>query len=315
MLFSVLPTPKPMHIPDGFLSAPLALTLWLVSAAFLALALRQSRRTLGERQAPLMGIMAAFIFAAQMLNFPIPGGTSGHLLGGVLAAVLLGPWEGTLAMATVIMVQGILFQDGGLLAMGANIFNMAILTTLIGAGLYRLAAPRPPRVRMAIIGVAAWLSVVGAALATALELWLSGTVALAVVFPAMLSVHAVIGVGEALITVAVLRFVQQVRPELLDPASPGRQAGAGWTAAGLLASLGVLFLAPLASANPDGLERVAHDLGFIGREAEPPFRLLSDYTLPWLSQTPWSTILAGAIGLAVVVALSLGLAKMLRQTA
>ncbi len=315
MLFAPFFAPKPMHIPDGFLSLPLALTLWVVSAAFLGLALRRSHRDLGERQVPLMGIMAAFIFAAQMINFPIPGGTSGHLLGGVLAAVLLGPWEGILTMATVIIVQGLLFQDGGLLAMGANLFNMGILTTLIGASLYRLTTPRRPTLRLALIGAAAWLSVVGAALATALELWLSGTVALAVVVPAMVGVHAVIGLGEALITVGVLSFVQRVRPDLLQPSAPDRQLGHGWMVVGWALSLAVLALAPWASTNPDGLERVAHDLGFLGREIEPPFHLFSDYALPWLGQTPWSTWLAGALGVAVVTGLGLGLAKMLRRTA
>ncbi len=314
MVFSTLLSPHRMHIPDGFLSIHVALLLWAVSAAFLALALRQSRKTLGERQVPLMGIMAAFIFAAQMFNFPIPGGTSGHLLGGVLAAILLGPWGGMLTMTAVIMVQGILFQDGGLVSMGANLFNMGILTTLIGTAIYRLGAHRSQRVKMLLAGGAAWLSVVGAALAASLELWLSGTVALAVVVPAMVGVHAVIGIGEAIITVAALSFVQRTRPDLLEDTAP-QPVARGWIAAGLLLSLGVILLAPLASTNPDGLERVAHNLGFLNREAPPPVHLLSDYTLPWLSHTPWSTILAGVIGVAVVTALAFGIAKALRRTA
>ena len=314
MLFSILSSAGHMHIPDGFLSAPMALALWLVSAAFLGVALRQGRRSLGERQAPLMGIMAAFIFAAQMLNFPIPGGTSGHLLGGVLAAILLGPWGGMLAMATVIIVQGVLFQDGGLLTMGANIFNMGILTVLIGTGIYRLAGHRSPRVRLVLAGGAAWVSVVGAALAASLELWLSGTAALAVVVPAMVGVHALIGIGEALITVAAVSFVWRVRPDLLEPSSPAR-VGRGWIAVGLLLSLAVLLLAPLASTNPDGLERIASELGFVGRESPPPFHLLSGYALPWLSHTPWSTIVAGGIGLAVVAGIGFFVARALRNAA
>ncbi len=312
---SVLFRPVQMHIPDGFLSLGVSLIFWTLTVVFVGVAIYRTRDELGERQVPLMGIMAAFIFAAQMFNFPIPGGTSGHLLGGVLAAILLGPWGGILTMASVIIVQGILFQDGGLLTMGANIFNMGVLTALIGAGLYRLVSLHNLRIRLALAGAAAWISVVGAALAASLELWLSGTSALAVVVPAMLSVHALIGIGEALITMAALAFVQQARPDLLDASSPGGPPGQGWVVGGLAMSLAVLLLAPLASANPDGLERVAHDLGFMAREAEPPFRLLADYTVPWLHNAALSTLLAGLIGTLVIAALAFGVARALRRRA
>src|SRR5512142_1952573 len=133
-------SPAPMHIPDGFLSTPAALALWLIAAAFVGLALHRSRRQLGERTVPVMGVLAAFIFAAQALNFPVAGGTSGHLIGATLAAILLGPWPSVLVMTCVLIVQGLLFQDGGLLAMGGNIVNMAILSALVGATAYRVAA-------------------------------------------------------------------------------------------------------------------------------------------------------------------------------
>ena len=129
-------SPAPLHIPDGFLSLPVALFFWLLTAAMVGIAVYKTNRTLGEKQVPLMGIMAAFIFAAQMLNFPVIAGTSGHFLGGALAAIVLGPWAGILVMTAVIGLQGLLFQDGGLLAMGANIFNMGILTAVIGFGFY-----------------------------------------------------------------------------------------------------------------------------------------------------------------------------------
>ena len=173
-----------MHIPDGFLTLPVALLLWLVTIAMLAMAVRKTRAQLGDRQIPLMGIMAAFIFAAQMLNFPVAGGTSGHFLGGALAAIVLGPWAGMLVMACVIGVQGLLFQDGGLLVMGANIFNMGLLTAALGS-LYGLVAGNQNRVmRWVVVAVIAWLSVLAGALATSLELWLSGTSPLQVVVPA-----------------------------------------------------------------------------------------------------------------------------------
>ena len=129
--------PPQLHIPDGFLNLVVSLICWAITALILAIAISRTNKALGEKQVPLMGVMAAFIFAAQMINFPVAGGTSGHLLGGALAAIILGPWAAMLVMTAVIAVQGLLFQDGGLLVMGANILNMGILTAAIGYGLYR----------------------------------------------------------------------------------------------------------------------------------------------------------------------------------
>lgn len=217
--------PPQLHIPDGFLSLPIAIVCWGITIGLIAIAVRRTQAELGERQVPLMGIMAAFIFAAQMINFPVAGGTSGHLLGGTLAAIALGPWAAMLVMAAVIGVQGLIFQDGGLLAMGANILNMGLLTALISYGPYRSVAERSRGVRLAVAGVVAWLAVMAAALATSLQLWLSGTSQLNVVVPAMLGVHALIGVGEALITVAALAFILQTRPDLLAPEQYSRGGG------------------------------------------------------------------------------------------
>src|SRR5512133_354469 len=139
----MLYSPTPMHIPDGFLSLLISILCWGITVAILAVAVSRTNKSLGERQVPLMGVMAAFIFAAQMINFPVAGGTSGHLLGGALAAIVLGPWAGMLVMTAVVMVQGLLFQDGGLLAMGANIFNMGLLTAAIGYGLSQTGQGRP----------------------------------------------------------------------------------------------------------------------------------------------------------------------------
>jgi cobalt/nickel transport system permease protein len=207
-----------LHAPDGFLTVPVALVMWALTLAVLAIAVRRTGRTLDERAVPLMGVMAAFIFAAQMFNFQVAGGTSGHLLGGVLAAVLLGPWAGTLVMAAVISVQALIFQDGGLLVMGANIFNMGIIGTLGGYWVYRSLAALmggEGRARLPAAGIAAWLSVMGAALAMTIELVVSGTTPIELALPVMLGIHAVIGVGEALITVAALAFIQATRPDLL----------------------------------------------------------------------------------------------------
>src|SRR3990172_3290283 len=177
--------PAPMHIPDGFLSLIVSIICWLVTASVVGLAISKTNKSLGERQIPLMGVMAAFIFAAKMINFPVAGGTSGHLLGGALAAITLGPWAAMIVMASVIGVQALLFQDGGLVVMGANIYNMGLMTALIGYGLYRGVAGTRRSVRLSVAGLAAWLSVMAGALATALQLWLSGTALLRVVVPAM----------------------------------------------------------------------------------------------------------------------------------
>ncbi|HWQ13226.1 MAG TPA: energy-coupling factor ABC transporter permease [Roseiflexaceae bacterium] len=301
-----------LHIPDGFLSLAVALACWLLTAALVGLAVRRTQGELGERQVPLMGVMAAFIFAAQMINFPVAGGTSGHLLGGALAAIALGPWAGMLVMASVVGVQALLFQDGGLLAMGANILNMGVLTALVGFGLYRSVLGRRLGLRLGAAGVAAWLSVMAGALATALQLWLSGAASLALVIPAMLGVHALIGIGEALITVAALAFISRTRPDLIAPEQHAA-GGYGWVVASVGVTLVVLLLAPLASVDPDGLERVAQDLGFIARAEAPPASLLPDYTVPFLGSTPLSTIAAGALGALAVAGATLLLARAIRR--
>jgi cobalt/nickel transport system permease protein len=207
-----------MHIPDGFLNTGTAIATWAVSAGGVAYAVRRVNKELQERQVPLVGVSAAFIFAAQMLNFTVAGGTSGHLLGGALAAILLGPWAGMLALTSVLAVQALLFQDGGLLALGANIFNMAIVGVLLGWGVYvglRRLLGSKTWATLASGFAAAWISVVVASLVAAVELAISGASPLGVALPAMGGVHALIGIGEGLITVAVLAFLRATRPDLL----------------------------------------------------------------------------------------------------
>jgi cobalt/nickel transport system permease protein len=301
-----------LHIPDGFLSLPIALLCWGVAIVLLTITVRRGQDELGERLIPLMGVMAAFIFAAQMINFPVAGGTSGHLLGGALAAITLGPWAGMLVMTSVIGVQALLFQDGGLVVMGANLLNMGLLTVLIGHGLYQAVVNQRRKIRLAVAGLAAWLSVIAGALATSLQLWLSGTSALRVVVPTMLGVHALIGIGEALITVAALAFIIKTRPDVLE--AKGRvRGGRGWVIAGMTVALAVVLLAPLASANPDGLERVAMDMGFIEQGVAAPYEIMPDYTIHLLSETAWSTIVAGAIGILAVAGLTAVGVRLLRR--
>ncbi len=213
------PIAPSMHAADRFLTVPVSLVFWVITVGVLAVAVRNSNRTLDERSVPLMGVMAAFIFAAQMFNFQVAGGTSGHLLGGVLAAILLGPWAGTLVMACVIAVQALVFSDGGLVVMGANIFNMGIVGTLGGYAVYRALCGLlggEDRARIPAAAIAGWCSVVAGASMMALELIVSGTSPAEIVLPAMLGVHLFIGIGEGLITAAALGFIRVARPDLLD---------------------------------------------------------------------------------------------------
>jgi cobalt/nickel transport system permease protein len=212
-----------MHIPDGFLSPEVAVGTGVVAAGAVAAGLRVAERTFDERRAPLLGVTAAFIFAAQMLNFPVAGGTSGHVLGAALAVVLLGPWLACLVLAVVLVVQCLLFADGGITALGANVFNMGVVGGF-GAALVLAAGRRlAPRTRAAFLGttgVAAWAAVVLGATACSFELAISGTVPLGTVLPAMLGVHVLIGLGEGVVTVAAVSAVLSARPDLVHGAPP-----------------------------------------------------------------------------------------------
>ncbi|MCB9007398.1 MAG: PDGLE domain-containing protein [Ardenticatenaceae bacterium] len=300
-----------LHVPDGFLNIPISGLCWVVTLIVLYFAVRQAQQDFDERLVPLAGIMAAFIFAGQMLNFPVAGGTSGHLIGATLAFVVLGPWVGVLAMTAVISLQALIFQDGGLVVMGANILIMGIVPGFMGYGLFQMVKNQSRQVKLGVTAVAAWLSVMTAALVTALLLGFSGTTSLALAVPAMLGVHALIGLGEALITVAALSFIMQTRPQLLTDDAP---AGSGkWIVSGIVLALLVVLLAPFASGSPDGLEWVAGQAGFLDTAVNAPFQILPDYTIPGLGETGLSTILAGIVGALVVAAVTFGLGRLLRR--
>ncbi len=233
-----------MHIPDGFVSSQINAATFAVTVGVGALAVIKAKKTLNDRQIPLLGITAAFVFAAQMLNFPIAGGTSGHFLGALLASLLLGPLNGFLVMCIVLITQCLLFADGGIVSLGTNIFNMGIVAGLGGYAVYRFlltisvlfyrkkngdagewtGADKKPAIKvlparsgwmLPSIAVASWVSVVAASAVCSLELALSGTSPMAIVLPAMVGVHSLIGIGEAVITVGVVSIVFAARPELL----------------------------------------------------------------------------------------------------
>ncbi len=208
-----------MHVPDGFIDAPTSLAAGSVAVVGIGLCLRGAHRELDERSAPLAGLVAAFVFAAQMLNFPVASGTSGHLLGGVLAAILIGPWSGALAVTTVLLVQALLFADGGLTALGVNVVNMAFVTILVGYPIFRTIVRVLPRRSVAPIAaaVAALVSVPVASFSFVLLFAIGGTtdLSLGAVTTAVVSVHVLIGIGEAVITGLTVASVMAVRPDLV----------------------------------------------------------------------------------------------------
>jgi len=207
-----------MHIPDGFINAPVAVTTGAVAVAVVVVAVKTTNKKIGEKQVPMMGVLAAFIFAAQMLNFPVVGGTSGHFLGAALAAILLGPWSSVLIMSAVLVVQCLIFQDGGLLALGANITNMGIVASFSSYYVYKgidVLLKHGKTGMLVGAGVGAWFSVVIASLLCAAELSMSGTSPWGIALVAMGGIHVIIGIGEGLITAAVLSLIMATRADLL----------------------------------------------------------------------------------------------------
>ena len=207
-----------MHIPDGFLDTKTWIGMGCISGVFISIAVRKANKKISEKHIPLLGVMAAFVFAAQMFNFPVGGGTSGHFMGATLIAILLGPWASVLIMTTVLAVQCLIFQDGGITALGANIFNMGIVGGFFGYYI-NVALQFLVRGRKGIfIGgfASGWCSLVLSALCCAIELGISGTIPLKIGVPAMSGIHALIGIGEGFITIATLSLLLRVRPDLLN---------------------------------------------------------------------------------------------------
>ncbi|MFC4013353.1 energy-coupling factor ABC transporter permease [Nonomuraea purpurea] len=295
-----------MHVPDGFFNAVTSISAGAVAAAGVAVCLRGARRELDDRTAPMAGLVAAFIFAVQMLNFPVAAGTSGHLLGGALAAILVGPYTGVLCMAVVLLVQGVFFADGGLTALGVNITIMGIVTVIVGWAVFRFVAGATRGRVVAAAFLAALISVPVSALVFTLLFWIGGTAPIQVgaVAAAMGGVHVLIGIGEGLITAMTVGAVLAVRPDLVYGArglarplvlrgadgatttvgEPEPVAARGALRPFLLGGVGLtLVLAGVvsffASSSPDGLESVAESKGFLDQQADHMFVgwALADY--------------------------------------
>lgn len=205
-----------MHLPDGFLSPPVWIALDLLAIATIGACVARLKGALAEAAVPRMGMLGAFVFAAQLVNVPVAAGTSGHLLGGVLVAALAGPEAATITMAAVFLTQCLLFQDGGLLALGANLVNMGLSGTIGGYVVLRLLRRGRPWSRDLAVFFAAWCAVVTSSALVSVELALSGTAPLVPSLVAMVGVHAIIGLVEGAVTLAVVRFVARARPATLD---------------------------------------------------------------------------------------------------
>jgi cobalt/nickel transport system permease protein len=284
------------HIPDGFLSAPVLAGAAVLSAGVLAVATRRSGDALKERQAPLLGAATAFIFAAQMLDFPLGAGTSAHLLGGVLVAVLAGPWAAVLALFAVVLIQALLFQDGGIAALGANTLNLAVIGAGGGWLVYRwqlVILGQGHRRRLAAAGVAGFVSALATGLAAGLQLGLSGMVPVRTALLAVGGAHVLVGAAEAALTVAILGMVLRARPDLVRSEAPvtRRRRVAAVVATAAVVAMGGAFAG---SERPDAFEAAAARVGLHDTTtllAAP----LADYTSPvggaWV---------AGLAGVAIV---------------
>ncbi|MFE2186327.1 energy-coupling factor ABC transporter permease [Streptomyces sp. NPDC059455] len=282
-----------MHVPDGFIDAPVSVATGVVAAGAVAASLRGARRELDERTAPLAGLVAAFIFAVQMLNFPVAAGTSGHLLGGALAAILVGPYTGVLCVSVVLLMQSVLFADGGLTALGVNITDMALVTTVVAYALFRAIVKLAPHRRRTVTVaafVAALISVPAAAVAFTAIYALGGTadVAIGKVFAAMVGVHVLIGIGEAAITALTVGAVVAVRPDLV------------YGARGVTARPLEIRSSPLAPAAPGTVARA--EVAAAGSETSEPAGTSEPAAAPRRSARPvWWAGLAAALLCAGVV--------------
>jgi cobalt/nickel transport system permease protein len=310
-----------MHIPDGFLDTKTIITTSVFSFGAIARALNQVQKNMPPKMIPLMGLAAAFIFVAQMLNFPIVGGTSGHLIGAVLVSVLMGPSAGILVLSIVLVVQCFIFADGGVLALGANIFNMAVVGSVGGYYIYKFITVIIPGNFGRFVGIAfaSWSSTVLASLCCTGEIAWSGTVVWSLGFPAMTSIHMLIGIGEGLITTLVIAAIFKTRPDLVvaDIQRHDISKNRPYTDVliyGFLIIIGlILFVSPFASQWPDGLEKVATTFGFESKVVSKPLvsSPIADYQVPGIGSLSMATALAGAVGAVAVFLFSFILANIL----
>lgn len=293
-----------MHVPDGFLATPVWAGLDLAAAASVSYVVRQAQRGFDEARVPLLGVMGAFVFAAQMINFPVGVGTTGHLVGGALLAFTLGPAAASVVMTAILVIQALVFQDGGVLALGANVVNMAMLGVLAGYLPFHLWGGGGRRGFAIFLG--GMFSVLMSALAALAELLLSGVRMPGSVLGISIGLFTVSAVLEGAITVAVVQALERIQPGYVRKPAPGRSfaLGAVGLMAVLLATVGTL----VASTQPDGLERLAEQIGISAREKVLLAAPLADYTAPWFGKPG-----AGLAGILLIFVACLLLGRVLRR--
>ena len=298
-----------MHVPDGFINAPVSIGTGVISFATLWAYIRSAKSLVADKLIALTGMMSALIFVLQMINFPIAAGTSGHLLGGALAVIVLGPNLGIICISIVVVIQSLLFADGGLSALGVNVLNMAIITSLIGWITISSWKKLFGEANISIISgsiVAGILSVVFSSIAFVFEYALGGTVSvpLGSVLIAMVSSHLLIGLGEGVITALIVSLLLRVRSDLIyiKTNTDKKNSMSSFYGLFIFLLLCLTLITPYASSSPDGLESVASDFGF--SEGSGIVLLLDDYGISGLNNDFLSTALSAVLGVVVVIGVS-----------
>ena len=298
-----------MHVPDGFINAPVSIGTGVISFATLWAYVRSAKSLVADKLIALTGMMSALIFVLQMINFPIAAGTSGHLLGGALAVIVLGPNLGIICISIVVVIQSLLFADGGLSALGVNVLNMAIITSLVGWVTISSWKKLFGEANISIISgsiVAGILSVVFSSIAFVFEYALGGTVSvpLGSVLIAMVSSHLIIGLGEGVITALIVSLLLRVRSDLIyiKTNTDKKNSMSSFYGLFIFLLLCLTLITPYASSSPDGLESVASDFGF--SEGSGIVLLLDDYGISGLNNDFLSTALSAVLGVVVVIGVS-----------
>ena len=297
-----------MHVPDGFMNVTMSAATGVISFGTLWAYIRSAKDLIADKFIALTGMMSALIFVLQMINFPVAAGTSGHLLGGALAVIVLGPRLGLICLSVVVIIQSLLFADGGLSALGVNVLNMAIVTSATSWFIVKYWVKFIGKNRTSIISVsviAGILSVVFSSIAFTIQYAIGGTISIPVgtVLIAMVTTHLIIGLGEGIITALIITLLMRVRPDLVYAYDRSDENTTKVSFYGLFIILILLLslVTPFASSTPDGLESVAEEFGFT--QTDGVVLLLEDYGIDAINNNFLSTVLSALLGITVVAVL------------
>ena len=294
-----------MHVPDGFMNVTMSAATGVISFGTLWAYIRSAKDLIADKFIALTGMMSALIFVLQMINFPIAAGTSGHLLGGALAVIVLGPRLGLICLSVVVIIQSLLFADGGLSALGVNVLNMAIVTSATSWFIVKYWIKFIGKNKTSIVSVsvlAGILSVVFSSIAFTIQYAIGGTISIPVgtVLLAMVTTHFIIGFGEGIITALIITLLIRVRPDLIYAYERSDENTTKVSFYGLFIILILLLslITPFASSSPDGLESVAEEFGFT--QTDGIVLLLDDYGISAVNNEFISTVLSALLGVTVL---------------